>query len=140
MNSEVGEPKISGGEKEIVNPMKGGETESPPKIFLEQSFGDQKDVGSSFGSGDLESHMRGVEKKMRENQTATVGELMSEEEIRNYILGHEKALKELREKISNHQASGLEEKTYLEGNSDFKRMIFYLNEINRLPKEFEHYL
>lgn len=140
MNPEVREPKISGEEKEIVNPMKGGETESPPKIFLEQSFSDQKDVGSSFGSGDLESHMRKVERKMRENPNATVGELMSEEEIRDYILSHEKSLGELRGKISNNQASELEEKTYLEGNSDFKRMIFYLNEINRLPKELEHYL
>ncbi len=140
MNSEVKEPKIDGGKKEIVNPMEGGEEQGLTKTFLEQSLDDQRSIGSSFGGTSLENQMRGVEEKMRSNPDKTAGELMSEEEIRDYILNHRKALEELGERISTHNATLMEEKIYFEGNADFERMIFYLNEINRLPKEFEHYL
>jgi hypothetical protein len=140
MNPETGAQKISGGEREIANPMKGGEGQGPRKTFLEQSSNDQRNIGSSFGGTGLEDWMKEVELKMEDNPNKTAGELMSDEEIADHLSRHESSLNNLKEKVLNHSATPMEEKIYFEGNADFERMISYLKEINRLPKEFENYL
>lgn len=84
------------------------------------------------------SGSNGMPELLLKNPGKTLGELMSDEEILNWIKGEKDSLIEYFEKLRNPGSSF--EKFHLpEITYRFKASLEYLKHIGRLPKEFEDF-
>ena len=120
-----------GGKKEIKNPMAGAEEqEGNSKTILEMSFEDHRKIKSTLGESELD-------RRMMENPSRTLGELMTDTEVKEFLDKQIEHLKIMGEIARRVEASEAEQNLFLECRRDFEQMVEYLDKLGKLPADFE---
>lgn len=118
-------------DKDIVNPMERGMAEDgKTKTLLEMSLVDHQRMASSLGESELDL-------RMRENPEKTLGELMTDGEVRDFLNKQIEHLEIIGKIARSVEASEVEQNLFLEGRKDFEQMVEYLDKLGKLPADFE---
>jgi hypothetical protein len=118
-------------DKDIVNPMERGMAEDgKTKTLLEMSLVDHQRMASSLGESELDL-------RMRENPEKTLGELMTDTEVKEFLDKQIEHLKIMGGMARRVEASEVEQNLFLEGRKDFEQMVEYLDKLGKLPADFE---
>ncbi len=112
------------------------------KIWIEMSRNDHESIGSSFGKeldGDtgLDKNMKSLEERMTESPDKSVGKLMTDEEIDEYLNHFVSGLKSAEEDLKNSKNRDASLKTLEEVKIEYRKILDYLRKIGKLPKAYE---
>ncbi len=97
---------------------------SEEKPFLMMTIRDHEKMKSGLGESDLD-------KRITANPDKTIGELMTDEELKNYLEKERMGLDFLHQRILKHEATLTEEDQFLKLNAEFEKTLDYLQEIGR---------
>ena len=106
------------------------EQEGNGKTILEMSFEDHRKIKSTLGESELD-------RRMMENPSRTLGELMTDMEVKEFLDKQIEHLKIMGEIARRVEASEAEQNLFLDGRRDFEQMVEYLGKLGKLPQDFE---